>query len=200
MKSFPYLIAMTAVASVALWLQHWLTSVFEFSRAGISNGEVWRLVTGHLCHFSPSHLLWDVLLFIALGTWVERRSRRAWLAVVGIGALAVSLAVWWLAPELQRYRGLSGLDSALFAWIAFDLTRFGWKARRWSATGLGGGALIGLLGKSCYEGVTGSLLFVDPGQQFVPVPLAHGVGALVGIGVCLATPLLSARRSEQHSL
>jgi rhomboid family GlyGly-CTERM serine protease len=189
MNAVPYLTLSTATLAVATWHPPGLASLLEWSRTEVGNGSWWRLLTGHFCHFSFQHLLWDLALFLALGTWVERQSRRAWLAVIGGSALAISVALWFGAPEIQTYRGLSGIDSALFAWIAFDVARFGWKARRWSALWLGGGALAGLLGKATYEAISNALLFVDPAGHFVPVPLAHVAGGLAGVAVCFASRL-----------
>ncbi|WP_404422545.1 rhombosortase [Nibricoccus sp. IMCC34717] len=183
MNPFPYLTLGGATLALAAFRFPNLASLLEWSRPALESGEWWRLLTGHFAHFTPAHLLWDLSLFLILGLWVERRSRRAWLGAVLVGGVSISLAVWFGLPGMQAYRGLSGVDSALFAWIAFDLARLGWKARRWSALWLGGGALAALVGKAGYESVTGLLLFVDPGASFIPVPLAHAVGGLCGMAV-----------------
>ena len=31
-----------------------------FDRAALANGEVWRLLTGHLVHSDPAHLAWNL--------------------------------------------------------------------------------------------------------------------------------------------
>jgi hypothetical protein len=86
-------------------------------------------------------------------------------------------------PALDRYRGLSGLDSALFVLLAVSLMRHG-DSRRVFA---GAWALVGFLAKLAWEGVTGGALFVhDPGLAAVPV--AHLAGAMVGFAVGVARP------------
>jgi rhomboid family GlyGly-CTERM serine protease len=160
-----------AAASLLSGAARWL----EYDRAALAGGEVWRLVTGHFVHWSAEHLWWDLLAFAALGVLCERESRTRFLACVGGAALTVSLTLWWAMPGLERYRGLSGLDSALFVLLAVTLMRHG-DSRRMVA---GAWALVAFLAKLAWEGVTGGALFVhDPGAT--AVPLAHLVGAVVG--------------------
>jgi rhomboid family GlyGly-CTERM serine protease len=168
-------VAAFLVPGAARWL--------EYDRAALAAGEVWRLLTGHLAHWSAAHLAWDVIAFVALGALCERLGRARFLACVGAAALAVSLAVWWAMPGLDRYRGLSGLDSALFVLLAVSLVRDG-DSRRLLA---GAGGLAAFLVKLAWEGATGGALFVhDAG--LAPVPLAHLAGALVGLAAGVARP------------
>jgi rhomboid family GlyGly-CTERM serine protease len=160
-------VAAFLIPGAARWL--------EYDRAAIAGGEVWRLLTAHFAHWSAEHLAWDVIAFLVLGVMCEREGRARFLACVGGAALAVSLAVWWAMPELDRYRGLSGLDSALLVLLAVSLMRHG-DTRRLLA---GAWGLVAFLAKLVWEGATGGALFVhDPG--LAAVPLAHLVGALVG--------------------
>ncbi len=59
-------------------------------------GEVWRLLTGQLIHWTPRMAAFDVGMLLGLGTWLEtqgdRLARRAAALVLGAGlsALAVS--------------------------------------------------------------------------------------------------------------
>lgn len=146
----------------------------ELDRAAVARGEVWRLVTGHWAHWTAGHLFWDSLAFFALAAACEVRiSRRRLLTTVLGSALAVSAGVWLALPEIERYRGLSGIDSALFVLLAVSLLR---ETRNpW-----GGLALAAFLGKSAWEVWTGSTLFIAAGA-FVPVPLAHLVGGAWGV-------------------
>ncbi len=154
------------------------------SRDALAQGEVWRLLTGHLTHFTAEHLKWDVVVFVALGSLVELRNRRHFLGCVAGSALAVSLGVWWLQPQFSSYRGLSGVDSALFGYIAMDVLKLACdEGRRWPAFA----AIVAMtlfLAKIVFELITGRALFVDSTAHFDPVPLAHLVGAVAG-GLCV---------------
>jgi rhomboid family GlyGly-CTERM serine protease len=160
----------------------------ELDRAAVARGEVWRLLTGHWTHWTVDHLVWDSLGFVVLAVLCETRvSRGRLLLGVAGSALAVSAGVWFL-PEIEhiaRYRGLSGIDSALFVLLAVSLMR---------ERPLAGLALAAFLGKSAWEVATGSTLFVQTGS-FVPVPLAHLVGGAWGLilGIAGRPPTSMAR-------
>jgi hypothetical protein len=92
----------------------------------------------------------------------------------------VSLAVWLLLPSLQIYRGLSGLDCALFALLAVLV--LGEKSesrnfRRFVVLLF----FILFLAKIGIEAALGTTLFVDNSRSgLVPVPVAHVAGAIAG--------------------
>ncbi len=175
-------LAVTAVA-VFLWpgAQPWL----QVDRAAVAGGELWRLVTGHFTHWSLDQLLWDTAVLVALGAVCERRDRRRYLLALGLAAVAIPAAVAVWAPGVSTYRGLSGLDSALFVLLAVGLMREGRgeERRRWVlVTGL---ALAGFAAKVLYEQVSGDTVFVDGVAGVVVVPLAHVAGGLAGLGAAL---------------
>jgi hypothetical protein len=55
------------------------------------------------------------------GAWLESASRWNLVALLVVSAAVISAAVWFLAPDLSSYRGLSGVDSALAAAVAVGL-------------------------------------------------------------------------------
>jgi rhomboid family GlyGly-CTERM serine protease len=172
-----FLLALPAfLPGAARWL--------ELDRSAVARGEVWRLVTGHWTHWTLDHLLWDVLTFLLLAilceTWI---SRRALLATVAGSALLISAGVWVALPGLSCYRGLSGIDSALFVLLAVALLRRESGAR----AGLAGVAVLLFLAKAAWEVSTGSTLFADS-AGFVPVPLAHLLGGAWGLVAAVLHP------------
>jgi rhomboid family GlyGly-CTERM serine protease len=137
--------------------------------------ETYRLFTCHLTHWSPEHLAWDLGVFVVLGTICERMSRPRFIVCLISAAVVIVLSIAVLQPGL--YRGLSGIDSALLAWLAVSLLRrdHGWP--RWFAAAL----LAAFLAKSGCELTMGRSLFVDShAGGFVPAPVAHLAGAAVG--------------------
>jgi rhomboid family GlyGly-CTERM serine protease len=180
MKKLPFLTFALGAYAWVVFASPSLTSELEFSRDALAGGELWRLFTGHLTHFSAEHLRWDLLVFVALGALVELRSRAHFVCCVVGGALLISLGVWWLQPQFVTYRGLSGIDSALFAYVAVDVLVLGWAERRWHVAGAAAAALVLFLAKVMFEVVFGQTVFVSAGDTFDPVPLAHLLGAVVG--------------------
>jgi rhomboid family GlyGly-CTERM serine protease len=180
-RELPLLAAALAIFALAAGLSPATASILEFDRVAIASGQFYRLLTGHLAHWSFDHLLWDVVMFATLGAFLERSSRWLLLAVLAAAAPAVSAAIWLLQPDMLVYRGLSGVDSALFAAalviLLIDAVRSGHK-RLTAVVGL---LALGFAAKVGFEMSTGITLFVDSQNAgFTPLPLAHAVGAASG--------------------
>ncbi len=162
-----------------------LAGRLEYDRPAIAGGEPWRLVTGHLTHWSGEHLAWDLLVFLVAGAlWEQRVGWRRLASGVLASSLAISFAVWVLGPGMVVYRGLSGVDNALLVALAagtFGAARAsGRRALAW-ATAVASGAILCKVG---YELATGATVFVDPAAgAFEPVPLAHVVGGVCGLAL-----------------
>lgn len=169
------------LAAVAMMSEP-VARVLQFDRGAIADGQWWRVITGHLVHWNVNHFVWDALMFAILGVLCECRSRRRYVLCLVVSALAISASVYWRLPEMTAYRGLSGIDSALFTLAVVLL----WRDARRDGDCLMAGMLIagmvGLVGKLAYEIATGATLFVDSSSAgFVPLPLVHAVGAGVGL-------------------
>lgn len=184
MKMIPWLtLCLGALAVVFLRLPGW-SEALEMNRAALAQGEVWRLLTGHFTHFTVDHLKWDVAVFVALGALVELRSRRHFVAVLAGGALAISLGVWRLQPQFASYRGLSGLDSVLFGYVAADIFKLARADYRRGPAAAAILAMILFVAKIVFELVTDRAFFVNNEAAFAPVPLAHLIGVVVGMAAC----------------
>ena len=185
MSRFPWLALGLSVLAAAV---HGLPAGAESLelRRELLGAEPWRLVTGHLVHWSLDHMVWDVLTFLGIAVLCERISRCDLAWVLALATPAISLAVLALRPELPVYRGLSGLDVALFALLAGQL-------RGWLGAGLG----AAVAGKVLYEFATGSALFVTtPPGGVVLVPEAHLAGAAVAALYIACTRLGSGWRLD----
>ncbi len=184
----PLLTLALSLAALAAWAIPGAATALQFDRGAIAAGGLWRFVTGHWAHWGGDHLAWDLLVFAVFGALLERRSRRGFAAVVAGAAVAISAAVWLAATELQFYRGLSGIDSALFAAFFAQLLRAAWRERSLLQAVVPVLALVAFVGKSAYELATGATLFVAESSVFTAVPLAHLVGAAVGVGGLILSP------------
>ncbi len=148
-------------------------------------GAAWRLATGHLTHWSWNHLLWDGALFLLLGARLEARGRAAYVLLLTLAAIVVSLGLPHWEPSLHLYRGLSGVASALFtAWATAC-----WLDRDRRTSRFAGAALLAFLAKLLWETASGHPLFVDPAGTFRVLPSAHVLGAVTGLAWALRTPL-----------
>lgn len=173
--------ALAAFAAIAAWPP--LAGALQFEHSALPS-EPWRLLTCHWAHWHLDHLCWNLAVFMALGAMMEIRSRARFLACVVSSALVISATLIVARPELVLYRGLSGIDSALFAAVVVVLLRDAVAARQWQTSSWLALAVTALLAKIAFESVTGRCLFVDT-TTFTPIPLVHTAGAIVGVIVAL---------------
>jgi rhomboid family GlyGly-CTERM serine protease len=138
-----------------------------------------------LLHWNVEHLFWDLLMFVMLGAICESRCRGFYYATLLLTAVAIPIAVAWMHPEITEYRGLSGLDTAIFSLlISLQLLRS--SHREAQSRFVFGGIWLLLCGKLLYEFWTGQTLFVQD-TSFAPIPMAHLVGVVVGLLVAIAS-------------
>jgi len=181
-SGLPKVTAAVALAAAAVFLAPGAFEALSWRRADILGGELWRLWTGHLTHGSFQHLAWDLAAFCLLGWQVEARLKETFALFLAACALAISAGLMVFLPHLQWYCGLSGLDTALFGWLALTESREAWLEKQRWLLALNGAWLAGLVFKVGYEYWCGQMLFVStPGLP--PVPAAHLLGALAGAAV-----------------
>ncbi len=170
------------------------TAWLEFDRQAVASGQWWRLLSAQLAHWNAEHLFWDAIVFAALGALCEATDRRRFVLCALSAAVAIAALVWFAQPQLTSYRGLSGIDSALFGLLAATLLREHWSRRNWCWVAVTAALAIGFLAKVGLELTTGRTFFVDTAAAgFVAIPLAHAAGALVGALAGLVRPAGSAR-------
>ena len=159
--------AILSLISLLLLVWPESTALLMWKRAAIADGQAWRWMTGHFVHLSARHCLSNLLglCVICEYLWDELGLAEACLLSIGTAA-GTSMLLWWFAPEIQWYAGLSGLLHGLWAGCAMA-----W----WSRTGdrVAGAALLLLAIKLAVPVVTASAMPV--------VTVAHGFGALSGL-------------------
>lgn len=164
-------------------------SMLEFDRGHIAAGQTWRLLTGNFVHYSWAHLAANLGAFAALCWIAEGRSRGlSW--VVALSSPAVGLAVFGLADGVATYRGVSGVDCALLAWILTTMAIQ--DGRRKAMAWIGVLALVSA--KSVIEALTGQVLLPTSAPAGVAVVGAtHVVGLAIGAAAGLAGKRLEKR-------
>jgi rhomboid family GlyGly-CTERM serine protease len=156
-----------------------LSALLVYDRQAILAGQLWRLATAPLVHFSVSHLCWDGVVFAAAGWAVEAAGYRGFRLLCALAAVIPGLFFLGAVPELGRYGGLSGLATGAVAYLCF--CRMGARSKG-SWIWLAILALMSL--KILVETTTAGPLFVQTGSTpFRVLPAAH----LIGLGTALAT-------------
>ncbi|MBL1260928.1 MAG: rhombosortase [Thiotrichaceae bacterium] len=170
------------ICAIALLIQiggseasQWL----RYDREGILNGEVWRMITGHLVHLGWPHLLMNliglILIWLLFGHLIKRNS---WLLIGTISTVGISAGMMFFNPELKWYVGLSGVLHGMFVAGAIVSVKAGYRAELL--------LLLLLTGKLTWEQVFGPL----PGSaEFAGgnvIVDAHLYGAISGLFISLA--------------
>jgi len=191
------LVAFAIVVSLVPGMANWL----QYDRLAVAHGAVWRLFTAHFVHCSYEHLFWDALALGALGWLCEREGVSRFLATVTAAALAIPLTLSFAQPQMLTYRGLSGIDSALFALLAALIVRRAIAEQNWPRLGMAILISVGFALKIGFEVSTGGTLFVDStAAGMTPVPLAHIVGGLIGLAFAASHQIYWPHDNQRWSL
>ncbi len=161
-----------AAAAGAAFVWPRLAGVLIYQRADILAGQAWRIWTGHLVHYTASHLIWDLAVFLAAGLWLERIAPRLTRWFYLLAPPAISAALLWGEPALERYAGLSGLAAGLLVLLALVQLQPGTNEPRWFWISVL--ALVAL--KVVVETSTGNPLLARFDTDVKVVPLAHLAG------------------------
>jgi rhomboid family GlyGly-CTERM serine protease len=159
------------VAALAAGGEPWRLAL-QYQRAPIAAGEWWRLLTAHLVHLGARHALLDATGLVLLWVLYARALRPAsWAGALAGALLGIDAGLWWLAPGVQWYVGLSGLlhgawaAGALGAWpegrtlSAVSLAMLAVKllAEQWLGAGVAGTGLPVVVAAHLYGAVGGLL-------------------------------------------
>jgi rhomboid family GlyGly-CTERM serine protease len=176
--------------AVLVFLSPFLESVLIYDRGAIAHGELWRLVTGNLVHYSAAHLGYDLLALLVAGTMIETSGYRHYPILCLAAAVFIGMVLYWAEPTMFYYAGLSGVATAAIVYLCLHgLSEKG--AWRWVCAA----ALLGLGIKMGIEFTFNeSLLFSAGSSEFLPVPLSH----LVGAGVALFLFVLSRSSAKNY--
>lgn len=173
---------LTATLVIFTLLVHfspWLSDQLQLDFAAVAHGQWWRIWTGHLTHYTDQHLFWDLLVFAVLCAACERQWPRLIFPALLLTAAGISASLAWWCNDLSIYRGLSGIDTALFVWFIGAqlcqavLEKDGFASAGWSVL------TLLLCGKLIFEAQTGQMMFVDA-HSFTPLVEAHLVGVCIG--------------------
>jgi len=144
----------------------------------VENGQIWRLLTGQLVHWTARMTFADLGVILLLGIWLEKRSRKLFVRsqIIAAGLIAVGLL---LSRDMEIYRGSSGLAAAAFTAVALLMLCDSSLRPLWRGLALLAILLLGA--KIFWEMWTGAALAAGYLPHGVRVtPLVHLLGAIAG--------------------
>jgi rhomboid family GlyGly-CTERM serine protease len=153
-------------------------TALAYRRTLVADGQLWRLLTGHLVHASAAHLVWNLAGLALVGAAMGRALGAAsWAAAASFTGIGSSAALFVMHPEVRVVTGLSAVLHGLLATGAVAEARRGRRAA-WAVL-----AVLGLkvaweqvAGGSTSGAVLGGPIAVD----------AHLYGSLAGVLAGLA--------------
>ena len=153
------------------------SSWLVYDRSAILSGEIWRMFTGHWVHFSPSHLVYD-LLALGITGWIietQKLPHFGWLCLLTPWFISAILLLF--EPHMKLFGGLSALATTAIVYLAL----FGLHdAAPWRWVCLA--TLVGVASKIIFEMTTGRMLFATTGNIPVTVSVAsHISGAMIAL-------------------
>ncbi len=110
------LILLVVGFSISAYFSQYLTGLLLYNRQAILNGEVWRIFTAPMVHFSISHIFWDLLIFTVFGFAANASGYPRLWVVCCLSAFISGLLFLIFDPELEYYGGLSGLATGVVAY------------------------------------------------------------------------------------
>jgi rhomboid family GlyGly-CTERM serine protease len=162
-------------------------ALLRYERVAVLDGEVWRLLTGHLAHADGSHLLWNVVgLVLVFALFASEYSPGEWLVMMLASTAAIDLGFLVFEPQLVWYVGLSGVLHGLMA-----AGLVAWLSVRRDPLTVSIAAIF--VGKLIFEHLRGPLPFTAESLTVPVINEAHSYGA---IGALLCAMVLLALRGR----
>mgnify|MGYP002621885857 CR=1 FL=1 len=185
MTPIPYCTLTLLAAAGTVLVVPGAAQVLMLEREALNGGELWRLLSAHLVHYSWAHFGANLLVLAPAAWLVETRDRRDFLPVVLLAALMAGLAVYLAEPGVKRFAGASALAFALLTYAALRGLR---GTRPWRLVCVTLLALV--LVKTGAELMLGWQPVDWRADGFVAVPLSHAAGIAAGTAVWLRRTML----------
>jgi rhomboid family GlyGly-CTERM serine protease len=131
-------LGLSAVMTVLQALPEDTRQILSYARIEVSEGQIWRLLTGNFVHLGWGHLVLNVAGLLAMAIlFAEDRAPGQWGVDLFICSIATSLGLYFLNPEVYWCVGLSGALHGLFAVGAMVWVTSGISLGKWLLVGLG---------------------------------------------------------------
>ena len=174
-RKIPWITLLLSTAAVALYLLPWAAAVFIFDRSALDQGQLWRLLTGHLVHLSAAHLIVDAAAFGIVAGAIERAGRPLGSLLFALTA-GIGLFLWWRLPQMAVYGGLSGIGYGLLIYATLTLPGI---RSRWRRPAQIAASMVAL--KVFLEIGMQTAWSPMPAQGFVPLPQSHAAGIAIAL-------------------
>jgi rhomboid family GlyGly-CTERM serine protease len=152
-----------------------VSSALIYDRLAIFEGEVWRLLSSHLVHFTKLHLFYNLMAFGVAGWIIESRGYQYFVPLCLLMAVFIGVFLLVMKPDMNYYGGLSGLASGSIYYLALFGLR---EPQPWRLMCIVTLFLVPI--KIFLEIDMSQSVFAYSGP-FSLVPLSHIIGCLVAL-------------------
>ncbi len=132
-RKLPWGFVLVALAALVFQSHGGWRACLLYDRTAIIDGQWWRLWTGHLVHFGWPHFVADTGLFLILGFILGKTQSWLFPVVLLLLPAVISAAMYFCAPGMSRYGGLSAVDLTLLLFVAGQGWQHNWKDWFWPA-------------------------------------------------------------------
>jgi rhomboid family GlyGly-CTERM serine protease len=95
-----------------------VSAALIYDRVAIFKGEIWRLFSSHLVHFTRLHLFYNLIAFGIAGWIIEYKGYQHFALLCLLMAVFISVLLLIMKPSMLYYGGLSGLASGSVYYLA----------------------------------------------------------------------------------
>lgn len=179
---------LVTACSLLYFVDSGLADLLSYDRGAIGRGQWWRFISANFLHTNGFHLALNLVALVAVTLLMDgTRNLGELVAVFFVGAVSVTVGLFFLTPRIYGYVGLSGVLHGLFVFVTWDVFR---RDRL-----LGALLAMALLIKLAHELWNGPSRAIEGLIEAEVVTEAHFFGVLGGILGVLITSRL-ARRSR----
>ncbi|MEX2964774.1 rhombosortase [Microbulbifer sp. TYP-18] len=170
-------LALVTLTSLLASLSSNFSSALVFDRNAIFDGEIWRIITGHLVHFSTTHLTFNLFAFLVLGYVMENKKYPNPYIFYFSLSMIISICLLIFKPHMNYYGGLSGIAYGILYYCALMGIK---EARPWQTICLFAVFFVPIkIAVEIY--INASPLPSGSGKLFIPMQTSHISGCLVAI-------------------
>ncbi len=112
LKKYRITISLSLFIALVYFILGPVPETLYFNAELITQGELWRYISGHLVHSDPQHLLLNLSAFIILSALIEQHSRLQLFAALFSGIIFINFYLF-NNNEITNYAGLSGVLNSL---------------------------------------------------------------------------------------
>ena len=152
-----------------------VSSILIYDRVAIFQGEIWRLFSSHLAHFTTLHLFYNLIAFGVAGWIIEYKGYQHFMLLSLLMAFFISVFLMVMKPNMLYYGGLSGLASGSIYYLALFGLR---ESQPWRFICII--TLFFIPIKILLEIDLNQSILADSGH-FTLMPLSHIIGCLVAL-------------------